>query len=146
MSERAATARIRPVAQLLPRRQRGAVDGIPLAVTARSDWRTFLVSTRAMPEDVLATVQAATGRDASRRGALPLAALGYDRGRDVLEIVLRGSGNGSRVRCFVARPRWLRVLPPAPGGLPASLAIEDASGESTVVRLYPAPPRDGERR
>lgn len=141
MPERAATARILPTAQLRPRRQRGAVEGIPLAVAAHSDWRAFLVSAQVMPEAALATVQAATGRDAGARGALPLAAMGYDRGRDVLEIVLLGGGNGSRLRCFVSRPRWLRVLPPPAGGTASTVSIEDGSGESTLVRLYPAPSR-----
>lgn len=137
MSERVATARLLPDSQLLPW---GAMDGMPLALTESSDWLTFLVSACAMPENVFATVQAATGRDASRRGALPLTAMEYDRGRDALEIVLSGGGDGSRVRCFVSRPRWLRVIPPEPGALLSSLAIEDAEGERTLVRLYPAPP------
>lgn len=128
MSARQAAARILP----------GTHAGIPLAVASRSDWRSFLVSRNAIPEDVLATVQVATGRDASRRGALPLAAMGYDRGRDVLEITLSAGGNGSRVRCFILRPRWLRVLPPDPGCFAPSLLVEDEAGECTLVRLYPA--------
>jgi hypothetical protein len=127
MSVRPATARVAPAASA----------GTQMAVTSRSDWRSFLVSTEAIPRDVLATVQAATGRDASRRGALPLEAMGYDRERDALEIVLSAGGDGSRVRCFVAQPRWLRVLPPAPGESVSSLLVADDSGECTLVRLYP---------
>jgi hypothetical protein len=118
---------------LLPRTDHSA-EAATHQVAGRSDWRSYLVSLDAIPERALATVQAASGRQASIRGALPLRAMTYDRGREALEIVLGADGNGSPLRYFVPAPTTLHWLP-ATGREPAWIAIDDADGERTLVRV-----------
>jgi hypothetical protein len=107
---------------------------------ARDDWRVYfddlsrtLTTTRATVEidgpDLGAQVQAE---------GLVLGGISYDDRDDVLVIGLSPGGPDESLEHLVSRPQRIRIE--SSGGLlPAAIAVEDAEGVQTLVRLQAAP-------
>jgi hypothetical protein len=106
----------------------------------RERWRTYF-------DDLsrgLAATQATVEIDGPDLGAqmqsegLLLSGITYDDRDDVLVIGLSPGGPAESLEHLVSSPQRIRVEP-ADASIPATIEVEDADGEQTLVRLQAAP-------
>ena len=106
----------------------------------REDWRVYFDEL----SRALTTTRATVEIDAPDLGAqvqaegLVLGGISYDDRDDVLVIGLSPGGPAESLEHLVSHPQRIRVEPSA-GMLPATIDVEDAEGEQTLVRLQSAP-------
>jgi hypothetical protein len=92
----------------------------------------------------LATTRASVEIEGSDLGAqvqaegLVLSGVSYDDRDDVLVVGLSPGGPAESLEHLISSPQRIWVAPSA-ATVPSTIEIEDAEGESTLVRLLPAP-------
>jgi Family of unknown function (DUF5335) len=106
----------------------------------REDWRVYFDELNR----TLATTRATVEIDAPDLGAqvqaedMVLTGISYDDRDDVLVVGLSPGGPAETIEHFVSDPQRISIEI-SDGVLPSVIEVEDAEGQTTLVRLEPAP-------